>query len=536
MRRIKRLDLAGAGALVRMLAVLLALCGAMSASARAQGAQGQTTPSNEAAADSLFRTGREALNQGEYTRAVELFRAVHARLPWSARTADALYWEAFALYRLGGTTQLQSALAQLERQRAEYPDAATAADARALISRIQGQLARLGDASAAAAVGQAAAAAARPAEPLAPIVVAPAARPTPSPAPSPMAIDIQRDISSLHRELASAQREMASAQRELATVQLERARAMRGVTWGAREELPEGCSRDEIEIRTAALNALLTVDASRALPVLGQVLERRDPCSTPLRRTAVFLVAQKATPETERLLLETARTDPDLQVRKNAVFHLSQVDSERAVTALEEILRTPADSALQEGALFALSQHDDERARRTLRGYASRGDTPARLRGMAIFWVGQDGTRESRDFLRQLYRELRDEQLKGRVLFSVAQGDDSETTRWLLGVALDTAEAKQTRTAALYQAGTKADLAIGDLVALYDRLPDQELRRQLLFTLAQRKEPAAVDKLIDVARRDPDLAQRKQAIYWLSQTRDPRVAEMLLELLGGSTH
>jgi HEAT repeat protein len=244
-------------------------------------------------------------------------------------------------------------------------------------------------------------------------------------------------------------------------------------------------------------------------------------------------VAQKATPETERLLLETARTDPDLQVRKNAIFHLSQVDSERSLAILEGILRTPADSALHEQALFALSQHDDERARRTLRAYASRSDLATRLRGLAIYWVGQDDSREGQAFLRQLYRELRDEQLKGRVLFAISQHDDAESTRWLLGVALDTAEAAQTRTSALYHAGTRKDLAIGDLVALYDRLPDLELKRQVLFALAQRKEAAALDKLSEIARRDPDLAQRKQAIYWLSQTGDPRAAEVLLELLGG---
>jgi HEAT repeat protein/outer membrane protein assembly factor BamD (BamD/ComL family) len=527
----------GASALVAALVLSIAVI----TPAWAQGGQGATAreaPARVAAADSLFTAGRSALNQGEYTRAVELFRAVQAEQPPSPRLSEALYWEAFALYRLGGTAQLRSALAQLERQRAEFPDAATAADARALISRIQGQLAQLGDAAAAAAVGEAAAAAARPVEAIAPVVVV---APRPSPAQSREAIDTQREIASIQRELAGVQRQEASIQREVAAVHRDMAAvhrnmasAVRGVAWGARETLPEGCSREDAEIRTAALNALLMVDTERAFPVLRQVLERRDPCSTPLRRTAVFLVAQKATPETERLLLETARTDPDLQVRKNAVFHLSQVGSERAVEVLEEILRTPADSALQEQALFALSKHGNERARRMLRTYAARGDIPTRLRGTAIFWVGQDGSPESRTFLRQLYEELRDEQLKGRVLFSVAQSGDAETTRWLLGVALDTAEAKQTRTTALHHAGTRDNLAIGDLVALYGQLPDRELKGQLFFTLAQRKEPEAVDKLIEVARAEPDAALRKQAIYWLSQSQDPRALGVLLEIIGGT--
>ena len=43
----------------------------------------------------------------------------------------------------------------------------------------------------------------------------------------------------------------------------------------------------------AALNALLQMDADRALPILRRVLARRDTCSEILRRKAVFLVAQK---------------------------------------------------------------------------------------------------------------------------------------------------------------------------------------------------------------------------------------------------
>jgi len=42
--------------------------------------------------------------------------------------------------------------------------------------------------------------------------------------------------------------------------------------------------------KVAALNALLQMDADRAMPILTKVLERRDACSAGLRRKAVFLV------------------------------------------------------------------------------------------------------------------------------------------------------------------------------------------------------------------------------------------------------
>src|SRR5207249_5695941 len=92
---------------------------------------------------------------------------------------------------------------------------------------------------------------------------------------------------------------------------------------------------DEDDVRVAALNGLLQMDAANALPILKKVLARRDPCSAGLRRKAVFIVSQKHGGETEDILLDVARNDPDSEVRQQAVFWLSQVGSDRAVTALD---------------------------------------------------------------------------------------------------------------------------------------------------------------------------------------------------------
>jgi HEAT repeat protein len=108
-------------------------------------------------ADSIYRAAREALNRGEYRRAAELFREIGAKHPKSAYAADALYWEAFALYRIGTTAELRTALQVLNTQQAKFAQAATQADAATLATRINGTLATRGDASAIAAVERAAA-------------------------------------------------------------------------------------------------------------------------------------------------------------------------------------------------------------------------------------------------------------------------------------------------------------------------------------------------------------------------------------------
>jgi len=200
-------------------------------------------------ADSLYRAARRALNRNDYAAATDLFRRIHERYPRSSYAPDALYWQAFALYRNG---RLEEARARLDDQTRRYPRAATRGDAETLATRIDGELARRGDEAAARRVNQ------RAAPPVGP---GPAGTP-PRAAPAPGA--------------------------------------------------PGGEPQDEDDdIRVAALNALLQMDAEQALPILKQVLARRDPGSVTLRRKAIFLVSQKRTPETARILLAAARTDPD---------------------------------------------------------------------------------------------------------------------------------------------------------------------------------------------------------------------------------
>jgi HEAT repeat protein len=107
-------------------------------------------------ADSLYRLARETLNRGEYRRAAQLFGDISQRFPNSAYAADARYWRAFALYRLGGTSDLRDALTTLQDDSRIYRQASLRADAPALAARIRGALAMQGDAQARAQLGVAA--------------------------------------------------------------------------------------------------------------------------------------------------------------------------------------------------------------------------------------------------------------------------------------------------------------------------------------------------------------------------------------------
>ena len=423
-------------------------------------------------ADSLYRMGREALNRGDYREAARTFARIAEQYPTSTYAADALYWEAYAHYSIGETGELRAALRALDTQRTRFPKAATRGDADALAVRVRGALARTGDNAAAQSVAEAAT-----------------------------------------QSVAEAKTQGQACAR------------------GAGDE-----REDE---RVAALNALLQMNAEQAMPILKQVLARRDACSASLREKALFLVSQKRTPETETILLDAVRSDPDKSVQKRAVFWLGQVNTERAAAALETMLASTSTSEdLREQAVFSLMQQGGDRGSRAVRAIAQNESEPQSLREKAVFWLGQKHTSENVTFLRDLFtryssgKSPANDEVAQKILFSLGQMRDVGNGRWLMDVAADPKYSVGIRKQAIFSA-SQGDASSADLIALYGKVRENEVKEQLIWVLSMKNETAATDKLIEIARHDPDVQMRKKAIFWLGQSHDPRVKQLLLDIING---
>ncbi len=397
-----------------------------------------------------YAQAREYLNSRRYQEASEAFSRLRAQYAQSAYAADSYYYQAFALSRMGGRDELREARDLLRAQIEDHSDSSTYADARELMLRVESQLARQGDASAAAAITQ---------------------------------------------------------------------------------QATDPCGPDQ-ELRAAALNALLNMNAERAVPILRQVLEDRDACSAELRQQAIFLLSQKLDDESVDILLDLAHRDPDPdpEVREQAVFWLSQVQSEEALDALEDILRESDDPEIQESALFAISHHGSDRGVEILKGYVERTGVPAELRANAVFFLGQSPG--GAEYLRSIFGSLDEPDLKENALHAIAQSGGEASRRWLVERARDPSEDIEIRTNALFWASQSGAFAIDELRDLFDSFTDPEMREQLVFAASQRDEAGAVDFLMEVAE-DPENGElREQAIFWLGQSDDPRVAEFLLRIIG----
>jgi HEAT repeat protein len=292
------------------------------------------------------------------------------------------------------------------------------------------------------------------------------------------------------------------------------------------------CGDGDMDTRLAALNALITMDADKAMPILIPVLHNRDECSVELRRKAVFLISQHDTDETVDLLHGVALDDPDEEVRHQAVFWLGQVSRAEAVDALESILTGTNDTDLQEKVIFSLSQHGSRRANAILHDYAGDRNGVEDVREQAIFWLGQEGSREDVEFLMDLFDDLESSELKEKVIFSVSQASHSEGGAWLMSLAMDDGESVEFRKNALFWAGQEGNVDASELADLYRGADNRELQEHVIFVLSQIDgSEDATTVLIEIAKSERNTELRDKALFWLGESDSPKAARFLAELI-----
>jgi HEAT repeat protein len=298
-----------------------------------------------------------------------------------------------------------------------------------------------------------------------------------------------------------------------------------------RQSTCTGTKVDE-EMRSAALDGLLSMSSEDAVPILRDVLKQTDNCRVELRKKAVWLLSLKRTADIVPTLLNVARNDPSLDVRGEAIVWLAQTHSEAAAPALDSILFAQnADVEIRKKAIFALSQQQNERARAALRRAAEDERMPEEVRGEAVFWLGNAKLADL-DYFNALFLKTKSEDLRNRLLFSINQSSSPEASTTLLSIAKNKAINVDARKEALFWAGQRSTVDLDAIDAVYSQSKgDEEMQKQVLFVYSRRREPAAVDKLMAIAKNDSNIEMRKQSLFWLGQKNDPRVKQFIRDLI-----
>lgn len=414
-------------------------------------------------ADSLYRLARQALSDQDYAKAASLFATITTRYPKSQYAGDALYWRAYALYRGasagGAQSDLDAALAAIDRERSDYPDAATVRDARELRAQILTAKARRGDATAAQRVAQAAGG-------------LDTAKGCPSEDDDERLIALQ-GLMQMDAESAIPILKQVLARRGACTERLRQSAVF--ILSQKRGDEPMRIMLDVArndpspEVRAQAIQWLGQSRSELATAALDSILfSTNDP---EIRDKAIFALSQQRDPRAVQAMRRFADDEKQpVDLRAKAIFWLGQERREGSDNAayFKDLFRRSNEEQIREAIIQAVANSGQAGAD-WLVDVARDKSYPTEVRKKAIFWASQQRGADA-SALVTLYDQLRDdEELGKQVLFALSQ--------------------------------KRGDQATDKLMAVASKDPNRELRKQAIFWLGQRKDPRVSQFLLDLINK-----------------------------------
>jgi HEAT repeat protein/TolA-binding protein len=444
-------------------------------------------------ADSVYRIARDALNNGDYGRAARMFNEVVQKYGAKSQLLDASqYYEALARYKIGTTDELHQSAKILEPMVAKLPVRATTSENSKEVRSGSG----FGQGCDKFGCG--------------PVVY------------SARSGFSDSEVAALYARVNGA---LAQRGDQDAKTKIEKFATQAGTAV---------CDREDLDVRTEALNALSQMDAATSLPALKKVLERKDDCSVQLRRSAVFMLGRRADTESAALLVSVAKSDPSVDVRSNAINFLGRLPGDAGLPALEDLLKNDQDERIQRAAIRSLNASDNVHARSSMRALIDRKDAPMNLRIEAINSFSSDrATTEDAAYLRALYPKADNDQMREAILNTLSRIGGTENDAFILAVAKNGAESSRLRSAALSRLGRSPTVTGADLGKIYDSADSYDVRSRIVQILGSRKDPESADKLIDIAKNSTVVQIRKEAINALTRRNDPRATQLLTDILDG---
>jgi hypothetical protein len=180
-------------------------------------------------------------------------------------------------------------------------------------------------------------------------------------------------------------------------------------------------------------------------------------------------------------------------------------------------------------ALPALALHADPAADRALADFTAPGQ-PREVRRDAAFWLGAARGAGGAAIVEKLAREDRDDDFREHLTFVLTlTGDRGLDT--LLDLARNDPSSKVRGQALFWVGQKAGARAVSTLENAVTDDPDREVRKKAVFSLSQLPKDEGVPKLIAVARTHRDPEVRKQAMFWLGQSGDARALQFFEEVL-----
>lgn len=273
-----------------------------------------------------------------------------------------------------------------------------------------------------------------------------------------------------------------------------------------------GASVDE-DLQLYALDGLMAMESSRALPILQKLLAGNR--SLKVKQRALFVLSQSDDPEARAILVATAKSGKPEELQIEAVRSLGIAGDPEDIRSLQEIYRAVPGAETRGAILEAYLIAGEEKPLLD----AARSDADPRMRSKAIELLG---ALDATSALVDLYRAERSTEVKGKILEGMMIAGDkaqlldaarNETDRALRGKAIELLGAAQ---------GDR------ELVELYAATADRDLREKIVQGLMIAGNGKA---MVDLLRKEKDPELKKTILQHLSMMDDDAAMDEIERVL-----
>jgi hypothetical protein len=355
-----------------------------------------------------MQEAREALNQAHYEQAAELLEEVYHLEREHLAAGNALYWQAFARYKMNKTHDLKVATELLRLQQEKYLESETAADGEALLARLYGELAERGEVEGVREIHELSDdEMQREATRVAALEAL-------------MRMDPDKALPILEK-IVTGEKEVSEEMRRHSVFILCRMDDQRS------EDLLIAMlpKTEDPEMLSELVMCLSMKESDRALDAIVDLFQRTD--DPEIHEAAMFAIGRHGGDRAFQMLADIVR-DPnkDPELRQQAFYSISHTGRDEAVADLAvDILKTESDPEILHAALFALARSDGEVPDKVFLDLINNPQADEELRAQALYFAAQRGQLDVA-FLRQIYAQAESRDMKQQICHAITRMDDEE--------------------------------------------------------------------------------------------------------------
>jgi len=502
--------------------VLLAIMSIAFGQQRPSSASASSNRSAQSDATTVFRSARDLITDGNWTRAQEKFKEYVESYPSEKNIEAALYWLAYTQHKLARYDQCRATIEQLLEK---FPNTTWKEDARLLLAQAPATTVvayedLISSLKATAPVAVASVES--------PIIYTPGAATTPiTIARAPMLVDPQEPAV---------------------------------LAYGYSTNDSDDDTDDPCEFKIVVLQALFQTDLQRGIMAATDWLKPGSTQTVRCKGAALTLLGRHGGKAVTPVILGVARNESDPKLRARAITALAATNEDSVVDALREFALNSQDQQIVEASLYALSKHTGDRAIAVLGDIAINGKMMP-IRKLAIGNISIRPGEPAVDALFRIYDADQSVEIRRAVIFGFGNRKSERAGNRLFEIARssDTVELRKAAIGAISRRG--GDKAVEFLLSLYDTEKNEELKDQIVNSLAygsgifvgtpiaaaavangqgvgygtsgsRMSDQRVIRKMIEIARSpQAPMDRRKRAIGWLSRSKDPEVLKFLEDLL-----